>query len=203
MEKAKEIDNHADTIIAQTDIIEQQNPSNEILIPTLQIVNEANNIKSNSETIQQASKELSKSDRANLEKIAKLEHTIKKLEEQKYGLISKWLAAVAILSLIFSVFSIFILKSPKASIAGGVLFCMTLAAQWLLNYAVIIGLVSIVALVVGIIIMYRKERLGLTQVVATVEQIKGNVPNFKEVANSIQNKSTNKLVHKIKKYLAS
>lgn len=136
------------------------------------------------------------------EHIKKQEATIKRLEDEKYGLISKILAVIAGLSIIFSVASIFVLKSPRWAAFGGVLFSVCVAAQWLLNYALIIGLVTLAIIGVSAYFILRKERNATRDVVLTVEAIKPYVPtveNFKTTANNIQSMATKKIVDTIKR----
>lgn len=136
------------------------------------------------------------------ELIKKQEATIKRLEDEKYGLISKILAVIAGLSIIFSVASIFVLKSPRWAAFGGVLFSVCVAAQWLLNYALIIGLVTLAIIGVSAYFILRKERNATRDVVLTVEAIKPYVPtveDFKTAANNIQSMATKKIVDTIKR----
>ena len=135
--------------------------------------------------------------------IAKQTDTIKNLENERYGLISRWLAALAILSLVFSVASIFVLASPRLAVAGGVLFSVSVAAQWLLAYAVVIGIATLVALAGGVVYIVVKERRATTDVVKTVEAIKTNSFNFKDIANTIQSVGTRRIVDRIKDKLKS
>jgi len=162
---------------------------------------EAANIKNETTELKDASADLKIAQNNNEKltaKITSLEATVKKLEAEKYGLIAKMLAALAVSSLIFAVFSVFILKSMRLAAFGAALFSVAVAAQWLLNYALIIGLVIAIVFVGIISYVIWRERKSLTDVVRTVETIKGNVPNFREVANAIQGRATSKVVHKIK-----
>jgi hypothetical protein len=136
------------------------------------------------------------------EKILKQEQQIKKLNDEKYGLLSKMLAVVAGISIVFSVASIFVLGSPKWAAFGGVLFSVCVAAQWLLNYALYVGLASIAIIGVSVYFILRKERNATRDVVLTVEAIKPYVPtvnDFKTAANNIQSFATQQIVDTIKR----
>lgn len=134
--------------------------------------------------------------------IEQQQHAIKTLKEEKYGLMSKMLAVMAGLSLTFAVASIFVLSNFRLAAFGGVLFSVCVAAQWLLNYALYIGLGTLAIIGIATYFVIRKERNAVKDVVMTVEAIKPYAPtiqDFKSTANRIQSFATQKIVDTIKR----
>lgn len=172
--------------------------------PARAIVHEADQLDEVKLKLESAKVEIDASGKSIIAKdhlIAKQAEEIKTLENERYGLISRWLAIVAVLSLVGSVASIFVLSSPRLAVACGVLFSVAVAAQWLLSYAVIIGIVTLVMLVVGVVWVIVKERKATSEIVQTVEAIKPHIStnvDFKASANAIQSVVTRRIVDTIK-----
>jgi len=106
---------------------------------------------------------------------------------------------VSILGLTAAVVAGVWLRSWQGVVTGLGVFAACTAGMWLIQYRgpiAIGGLLVAGAYAAWCIIA---ERRASTQIVATVEAIKGATPDFKSIANSIQtSKLTRRIVDKIK-----
>lgn len=168
-----------------------------ILFETTKLFEQEKRLREVSTKLEAESERAKKADKA----LVSANKKIAELENERYGLISKLLAFVAVASLIASVIAIFVLKNPRIAIAGGVLFSVCVAAQWLLSYALVIGLVAISLLIGGTVYIIVKDRRAALELVKTVETLKPSVPDFSTTIKGTQSKYTEQLVNKMQRIL--
>jgi hypothetical protein len=145
---------------------------------------------------------------ADAKKVAELQHQlteaqkrVAELEANKNGLLSKLLAAAAIAGLGLAVVSMVWLRSAQGAITGVAVFGAAIAAQWILEYRVVIGLSALGLAAAWIAYALVRERKAASEVVRLVETFKPRLDadSFKTVANAIQSKATKKIVDTIQR----
>lgn len=114
--------------------------------------------------------------------INKLEKRIQDLEANRYGMVRTLLGILAVASVAGVVVCAWILRSPWLATGCGVLFAVCVAAIYLLDYAMLIGLGVLVIIFAGAGWVVFKERQAASQIVRTVEKVK--LYNY-DVSNSI------------------
>jgi hypothetical protein len=124
---------------------------------------------------------------------------IAQLEEKANGLLNTILIGASVAGLALAVVSGIWLRSWQGVVTGLGIFAACAAGMWIIQYRAYVaigGLLIAGAYAAWCIIA---ERRASTQIVATVEAIKGATPDFKSIANSIQtSKLTRRIVDKIK-----
>jgi hypothetical protein len=124
---------------------------------------------------------------------------IKELEQDQDTLLSRLLAATAFLGLMVAIVSAVWLRSWDGALLGLSVFAGCLIGQVVLQYRLLIALCAGVAVVVYVAWRVIVERKASSQIVQTVEAIKGQVPDFKTIANAIQTSpQTRRIVDRIK-----
>lgn len=124
---------------------------------------------------------------------------IKELERDQNTLLSRLLAATAFLGLMVAIVSAVWLRSWDGVLLGLSVFGGCLIGQVVLQYRLVIALCAGVAVVVYVAWRVIVERKASSQIVQTVEAIKGQVPDFKTIANAIQTSpQTRRIVDRIK-----
>jgi hypothetical protein len=121
------------------------------------------------------------------------------LEATKNGILAKLLAAAAIAGLGIAIVSIIWLRSAQGAITGVAVFGASIAAQWILEYRVIIGLSALGLAALWIAYALIRERKAASEVVRLVETFKPKLDadSFKTIANAIQSKATKSIVNTI------
>lgn len=131
--------------------------------------------------------------------LAKANDRIRQLEDRTNGILNNVLIAISIAGLALAVVSGIWLRSWQGVVTGLGVFAACAAGMWIIQYRAYVaigGLLVAGAYAAWCIIT---ERKASTQIVATVEAIKGHAPDFKAVANRIQtSKLTRRIVDKIK-----
>lgn len=131
--------------------------------------------------------------------LAKAQDRIRQLEDKANGLLNTILIGASIAGLALAVVSGVWLRSWQGVVTGLGVFAACAAGMWIIQYRAYVaigGLLVAGAYAAWCIIT---ERKASTQIVATVEAIKANTPDFKAVANRIQtSKLTRRIVDKIK-----
>jgi uncharacterized phage infection (PIP) family protein YhgE len=124
---------------------------------------------------------------------------IAQLEDKANGLLNTILIGSSIAGLALAVVSGIWLRSWQGVVTGLGIFAACAAGMWIIQYrayVAICGLLVAGAYAAWCIIT---ERKASTQIVATVEAIKANTPDFKTIANTIQtSKLTRRIVDRIK-----
>lgn len=125
------------------------------------------------------------------------------LEEAKDGLLSRLLTLSAVAGLALAVVSAVWLRSGQGLLTGLAVFGAAVAGQWILEYRVVIGLSTLGVAGAWAAWSMIRERSAAKQVVATVEALKGYVPDFKGIADSIQSRGTKRWVDSIQKAIGA
>ena len=124
---------------------------------------------------------------------------IAQLEDKANGLLNTILIGSSIAGLALAVVSGIWLRSWQGVVTGLGIFAACAAGMWIIQYrayVAICGLLVAGAYAAWCIIA---ERKASTQIVATVEAVKGFAPDFKTIANRIQtSKTTRRIVDRIK-----
>lgn len=123
---------------------------------------------------------------------------IGQLEDKANGTLNNILIGFSILGLAAAVIAGVWLRSWQGVVTGLGVFAACTAGMWLIQYRgpIAIGSLTIVAAYAAWCII--TERRVSTQLVGTVEAIKGFVPDFKPTANAKQDKTTRRIVDRIK-----
>ena len=131
--------------------------------------------------------------------LAKANDRIRQLEDKANGLLNTILIGASIAGLALAVVSGIWLRSWQGVVTGLGIFAACAAGMWIIQYrayVAICGLLVAGAYAAWCIIT---ERKASTQIVATVEAVKGFAPDFKTIANRIQtSKTTRRIVDRIK-----
>lgn len=131
--------------------------------------------------------------------LAKAQDRIRQLEDKANGLLNTILIGASVAGLALAVVSGIWLRSWQGVVTGLGIFAACAAGMWIIQYRAYVaigGLLIAGAYAAWCIIT---ERKASTQIVATVEAIKANTPDFKAVANRIQtSKLTRRIVDRIK-----
>ncbi len=124
---------------------------------------------------------------------------IAQLEDKANGLLNTILIGASVAGLALAVVSGIWLRSWQGVVTGLGIFAACAAGMWIIQYRAYVaigGLLVAGAYAAWCIIT---ERRASTQIVATVEAIKGHAPDFKAVANTIQTSQiTRRIVDRIK-----
>lgn len=139
------------------------------------------------------------------QKLTEAEKRVADLEANKNGLLAKLLAAAAIAGLGLAVVSLVWLRSAQGAITGVAVFGAAIAAQWILEYRVVIGLSALALAAAWIAYALVRERKAASEVVRLVETFKPRLDadSFKTVANAIQSKATKKIVDTIQRAIGT
>jgi len=133
------------------------------------------------------------------DQLASANEKIASLESTKNGLLSRLLAFAAVSGLGLAVVAGVWLRSASGFLTGLAIFGAAIAGQWVLEYRAIIGLSALGLAGVWAAVSILRERKAAGEIVTTVEAVNGMVPNFEQIADSLQTRSTKAIVNAIQK----
>ena len=137
--------------------------------------------------------------RAMAAELEKANARVTQLEDKSNGILNNILIGVSILGLAAAVVAGVWLRSWQGVVTGLAIFAACTAGMWLIKYRAIVAICGLAAAAAYAAWCIIAERQATTQIVKTVEAIKGHAPDFKTVANKIQtSKITRTIVDRIK-----
>lgn len=131
--------------------------------------------------------------------LAKANARIAQLEDRTNGILNNLLIGASVLALAAAVVAGVWLRSWQGVVAGLAVFAACTCGMWIIQYRGPIAITSLSLLAAYAAWCIITERKVSRDVVRTVEAIKGQVPDFKTIANGIQtSRITRRIVDRIK-----
>jgi hypothetical protein len=139
-----------------------------------------------------------KAAKATADELVKAKSKIVQLEDRSNGILNNILIGGSVVGLALAVVSGVWLRSWKGIVTGLAIVAACAVGMWIIKYRAIIAIVGAICAAAYTTYCVIMERRALTQVVGTVEAVKGSDPDFKVKANAKQDNRTRRIVDTIK-----